>query len=75
MVSELKYIKEKVNIFEYDYVELNNLKFEVEEFVWIMEEKENILFSLIESKEYEEGVMIKKMIEKDEIILLLLEKL
>lgn len=75
MVSELKYIKEKVNIFEYDYVELNNLKFEVEEFVWIMEEKENILFSLIESKEYEEGLMIKKMIEKDEIILLLLEKL
>lgn len=75
MVSELKYIKEKVNIFEYDYVELNNLKFEVEEFVWIMEEKENILFSLIESKEYEEGLMIKKMIEKDEKILLLLEKL
>lgn len=75
MVSELKYIKEKVNIFEYDYVELNNLKFEVEEFVWIMEEKENILFSLIESKEYEEGLMIKKMIEKDEVILLLLEKL
>lgn len=64
-----------MNIFEYDYVELNNLKFEVEEFVWIMEEKENILFSLIESKEYEEGLMIKKMIEKDEIILLLLEKL
>lgn len=75
MVSELKYIKEKVNILEYDYVELNNLKFEVEEFVWIMEEKENILFSLIESKEYEEGLMIKKMIEKDEKILLLLEKL
>lgn len=75
MVSELKYIKEKVNIFEYDYVELNNLKFEVEEFLWIMEEKENILFSLIESKEYEEGLMIKKMIEKDEKILLLLEKL
>lgn len=75
MVSELKYIKEKVNIFEYDYVELNNLKFEVEEFVWIMEEKESILFSLIESKEYEEGLMIKKMIEKDEKILLLLEKL
>lgn len=75
MVSELKYIKEKVNIFEYDYVELNNLKFEVEEFVWIMEEKENILFSLIESKEYEEGLLIKKMIEKDEKILLLLEKL
>lgn len=75
MVSELKYIKEKVNILEYDYVELNNLKLEVEEFVWIMEEKENILFSLIESKEYEEGLMIKKMIEKDEIILLLLDKL
>lgn len=75
MVSELKYIKEKVNIFEYDYVELNNLKFEVEEFLWIMEEKENILFSLIESKEYEEGLLIKKMIEKDEKILLLLEKL
>lgn len=61
MVNELKDEKEKVKVFEIECIELRKFKIEVDEFVRLMEEKENILFSLVGSKENEEEIMLKKI--------------
>lgn len=61
MVNELKDEKEKVKVFEFECIELIKFKIEVDEFVRLMEEKENILFSLVGSKENEEEIMLKKI--------------
>lgn len=61
MVNELKDEKEKVKVFEFECIELRKFKIEVDEFVRLMEEKENILFSLVGSKVNEEEIMLKKI--------------